>query len=48
MPTGKRPASLSGKGLANPKTPAKQKTVDASDLAQAPKKGGAKKPTTKK
>ncbi len=42
MPTGKKPASNAAKGLAKKATPAAQKTVDASDLAQAKKK-----PTTK-
>lgn len=46
MTTGKKPASLSGKGLSKKSTSRSQKTVDASDLAQAPKK--TKKPTKKK
>jgi len=37
MTTGKKPASLAAKGLKNKSTPRPQKTVDASDLAQAKK-----------
>jgi transcriptional regulator with XRE-family HTH domain len=35
MTTGKKPASLAGKGLKNKLTPKNQKKIDASDLAQA-------------
>lgn len=35
MATGKKPASLAGKGLRSKNTKKGQKTVDASDLAQA-------------
>lgn len=38
MATGKKDASKAGKLLSNPKTPAKVKSVAASDLAQTPKK----------
>jgi hypothetical protein len=37
MATGKKPASLAGKGLTSKKTTQKLKTVDASDLSQAKK-----------
>jgi hypothetical protein len=45
MATGKKPASDAGRGLRDPKTPPRQRDVDASALAQAkrPKKGGKKK-----
>ena len=43
MTTGKKPASLAGKGLKNKNTPKKQKTVDASDLSQAKQKKQNKK-----
>jgi len=42
MPTGKKDASLAGKILADPKSTQQEKSVAASDLAQAkpsPKKG---------
>ena len=42
MTTGKKPASISGKKLENPKTPKSVKTIAASDLAQAPKKKKSK------
>lgn len=45
MATGKRPASLAGKSLRKKGTPKNQKTVDASDLAQAKHK--RKKPKRK-
>lgn len=45
MPTGKKPASAAGQQLRNKQTPKKQKMVDASDLAQAPRK---KRPTKKR
>ena len=48
MATGKKPASLAGKGLKNKSTSKKQKTIDASDLSQAPDKKSAKKKTTAK
>jgi hypothetical protein len=38
MPTGKKPASKAGKELSNKKSPKDEKTVAASDLAQAPRK----------
>ena len=38
MATSKKPASLAGKSLKNKHTPKNQKVVDASDLAQTPKK----------
>lgn len=47
MTTGKKPASLSGKGLASKSTPKSQKTIDASDLAQAPRKGSKPAPKGK-
>lgn len=43
MTTGKKTASLAGKGLAKKSTPKTQRTVDASDLAQAKKKNKLKK-----
>jgi hypothetical protein len=48
MPTGKKPASDAGKGLRNKKTTKPQRTVDASDLAQAPREPAPKKPAAKK
>jgi hypothetical protein len=44
--TGKKPAHNAGKGMVDPKTPKDQKTVDVSDLAQAPRKDKPK-PKTK-
>jgi hypothetical protein len=38
MATSKKDASKAGKLLSNPKTPARVKSVAASDLAQTPKK----------
>ena len=38
MTTGKKPAKISGKKLADKKTSADVKTIAGSDLAQAPKK----------
>lgn len=38
MATGKKPASLAGKGLKNQRTSRNQKTIDASDLAQVLKR----------
>ena len=43
MPTGKKAASAAGKVLANPKSTKADKAAAASDLAQAPHKGGKKK-----
>ena len=44
MTTGKKAASLAGKGLVSNRTAKRQKTIDASDLAQAkPKKKKPKK-----
>lgn len=45
MVTGKKAASLAGKGLKNKQSSTSQKSVDASDLSQAKKK---KKPAKKK
>ncbi len=42
MPTGKKPASIAGKELKSKQTPKPQKTVAASDLAQAKQKGKKK------
>jgi hypothetical protein len=42
MTTGKKDASKASKLLSNPKTPKSVKSVAASDLAQAKKKGKAK------
>ena len=47
MPTGKDPASKAGKGLRKPSTPKNQREVDASALAQAPRKKPIKKPRKK-
>jgi hypothetical protein len=43
MATGKKAASKASKVLANPKSTKAEKSVAASDLAQAPKHGGKKK-----
>jgi hypothetical protein len=43
MATSKKDASLAAKQLANPESTKAQKSVAASDLAQAKKKGGGKK-----
>jgi hypothetical protein len=45
MATGSKDSSKAGQLLQNPKTPAKVRSVAASDLAQTPKKpaGGGKK-----
>lgn len=43
MATGKKPASIAGKELPEKNISKKQKTVAASDLAQAPKKKKPKK-----
>jgi hypothetical protein len=43
MPTGKKAASAAGKVLANPKSTKADKAAAASDLSQAPHKGGKKK-----
>lgn len=43
MATGKKPASKAGKGLASKTATKDQKTVDASDLAQAKRKPKRKK-----
>jgi hypothetical protein len=44
MATGPKDSKKAGQLLQNPKTPAKVKSVAASDLAQSPKKsGGGKK-----
>ena len=43
MATGKKPASLAGKGLENKKTKKNQRTIDASDLSQALKRKKPKK-----
>jgi len=49
MATGKKPASLAGRGLRKKTTPKNQRTIDASDLAQrvpAPKKSTPVKKST--
>ncbi len=38
MPTGKKPASDAGKILSDPRSTKKEKEVEASDLAQSPRK----------
>ncbi len=43
MATGKKAASLAGKGLGKKSTSKGQRTIDASDLAQAPEKSKRKK-----
>ncbi len=48
MTTGKKPASLAGKGLKDKETKKPQKTVDASDLSQAKQKNVKPKPKKKR
>ncbi len=43
MATGKKAASDAGKVLNDPKATKAEKSAAASDLAQAPKRGGSKK-----
>ena len=48
MATGKKPASLAGKGLGKKSTSKNQRTIDASDLAQTKPVKKKAKPDNKK